>query len=195
MDALSTASSIAATMALTSIIEALILSRRKKSARRSESTGELLLDYNTALKSLGVFGVGLYFFFLALTLIADWPSPTGTVVMAVAMTITIGLPTFALLIESSCVEYGISRNGVRKKSPWSRDFFCPWSEMESIIFSASSQWFVIRSKEGKIRLHMYLSGLEDFAKAVMENVPTDRWTKAASQMNMLRYRAEPLIPI
>jgi hypothetical protein len=193
MDALSTAGSIAATMALTSLIEALIMSRRKKSARRSESTGELLLDYSKALKGFAVFGVGVYFFFFAMSMMADWPTLTAYVVMAVAMTLTIGLAAFALLIESSCVEYGISRKGIRKKSPWSRDFFCPWSEIESIAFSASSQWFVIKSKEGKMRLHMYLSGLEDFAKTVMENVPPEKWAGAASQIDMLSYRAEPLM--
>ncbi len=191
MDAVSTGVSIAATTALTMIIEALILSRRKRSAQRSESTGELLLDYNKGLRGFAVFGVGFYFFFFAISLMADWPSLTAAVVMAVAISIAIGLPSFALLVEATCVEYGISRYGIRKKSPWSRDFFCPWLSIESIVFSASSQWFVIKSKEGKIRLHMYLSGLEDFARAVMENVPPEKWAGAASQMSMLSYRAEP----
>jgi len=172
-------------MALTMIIEALILSKRKKSARKSESTGELLLDYNRGLKGFAVFGTGFFIFILAINAMANWPSLTATVVMVVATIVALGLPALFLLIESSCVEYGVSRYGIRKKSPWSRDFFCPWSSIESIVFSVSSQWFVIKSREGKIRLHMYLSGLGDFARAVMENVPPERWVGAESQINMM----------
>jgi hypothetical protein len=189
MDAMITAISTAATIALTMLMEWFILSRRKRHSRRSQSTWELLLDYNKVLKGFAVIGVGFYMFLFATTLLYDWRNFVASAVVSILLFAFVGLPAFGLFIETFYVEHVISRFGISKKSPWSKGFFCPWSSIESIMFSASAQCFIIRSKEGRIRLHMYLNGLEDFARAVAENVPPEKWTGAASQINLLRYRA------
>jgi hypothetical protein len=74
-----------------------------------------------------------------------------------------GALTLPLLIECFLVRIGFDDQQVFCLSGWRRRRVIPWDEIESASYSGPMMWWVISTRNhGKIRAHLYLSGVSDF---------------------------------
>ncbi len=164
------------------ILELLVLAGRRKRGRRLLESREIVLEYALGLKGLAVFGIVFWTAVLlistrGLTDVSGWAS-MGTPLLSAVLVAIVG-PISLLAVEAFGTAHILSPEGLRKRSPWSKPFSVRWEEIESIAYSRSAEWFVVKTSKGKIRLHRYLSGLGDLAEAVRTHVPPERWSKAA----------------
>lgn len=78
-----------------------------------------------------------------------------------------GVLTLPLLIEFFFVRIGFNDEKIFCFSGWRRRRVIPWSEIESAHFSGPLMWWVITTQtSGKIRVHLYLSGVPDFIEEI-----------------------------
>jgi hypothetical protein len=70
--------------------------------------------------------------------------------------------TLPLLIEFFLVRIGFDGDRIYCHSGWRRKRVIEWSDVASYRYSPMMQWWVIGTeKSGKIRAHIFLSGLDD----------------------------------
>jgi len=146
-------------------------------------SGELILEYGKFLRAFVVVGV-LWFPVVFLTAAAiesggfqDMEATESSETWPGFLLVFAVYSAFVMpgAIEAWGVGHGITRKGIRKGSPWSRDFYAGWEDVESITFNASGQYLVIRTSKGIIRVSTWLHGLGDLAIAIIGNVPKDKW--------------------
>ena len=169
----------ALTPIVTELVFASVLSRRRDQARKDPRTGELVLEYGRSVRRVP-FAAGL-FWAVFLPLIVLWQGfPAGEDLVWLAFIMAfVATPLAALTVETHGVQHRVSEVGFQKGSPWSRDYFLPWPEVQRISFNRNASGYVIRSWRGKIRISMVLDGLQDFLHIARRNVPPDRWQNAA----------------
>jgi hypothetical protein len=167
-------------IAATPMAEILVLALRKPRARRDLGTGEFILEYGSGLKAFAVFAVGFFSFVGALYVwtFVSAPNQGG---LSVTLILIVWVP---LLLLSSVLGLEMFRSYARfsptqivRHSPWTGELSVDWQEVESIAYDNFAQWYVIRTRRGKIRLHQYLNGIEDFRRIARERVPPERWGK------------------
>ena len=68
-----------------------------------------------------------------------------------------------MVIEFFLVRIGFDENGIYCYSGWRPKRTIDWTAVESVRFSQSMQWWVLRTKDaGNIRASVFLSGLQEF---------------------------------
>jgi hypothetical protein len=86
-----------------------------------------------------------------------------------------GIGPFYFIIEAFWTSPIITTKGIASRRATSKRFFTEWRDIKSIRFSIFYV-FNVNTKKGRIVVSSVLLGLEDFAKAVMEYVPREKWT-------------------
>lgn len=166
------------------MVLAILATMARKRARSDIHTGELVLEYGWGIKGFAV-GVSAFWLIIFAVLYAtggiDLASSTSLLGMAVVI-FAIVIPLLLLTLEAFGVSYRIDALRIKKRSPWTRDTSVTWQEIESVTFNLTLQWFVVRSRVATLRLHAYLTGLGDFALAVIEKLPQHVWAKASSHI-------------
>jgi len=133
----------------------------KPHARIDIKTKELIIEYNSMMKFIAII---LYFFFTGLLLIIvaiAKPSPYIPIIFAFFFTLFTVLPG-SILIETFGVSHRLSKKGIYKHSPWSKDFFVNWNEIEKIISREIHGQYFVKTKKGMIRFSHTMDGIIDF---------------------------------
>jgi len=76
------------------------------------------------------------------------------------------LPLWATSVEFFGAEYHLTPGGIRKHSPWTRNFFVQWDEIRSVKHVPTGQYTVIRTEKGKIRIHDWTFGKGELFEAL-----------------------------
>ncbi len=127
----------------------------RPSARRDGST--MIVEYGRTMK---VFAV-VFWFFVAGASVATVFAPASDRMMAICVVGVFFLMILALHLEFFHVRICYDPGGLHLASPWRRSRFVPWSAITGARFSPVLQWYVLSTtKFGRIRLHLYLSGLQ-----------------------------------
>ncbi len=166
------------------IVLAILAMMIRKRARADIHTGELVLEYGWGIKGFAV-GVSAFWLIFFAVLYSSGGIDLASFTSLLGMTVVISaivMPLLLLTLEAFGVSYRIDALRIQKRSPWTRDTFVTWNEIESISFNSTLQWFVVRSRVATLRLHAYLNGLHDFALAVLEKLPPQIWAKAEPQI-------------
>ncbi|HEX9340423.1 MAG TPA: hypothetical protein VF992_04545 [Thermoplasmata archaeon] len=166
------------------VIEILFLAFRTPHARQDPGTDELILEYGRGLKVFAIFAVSFFSFLGALYVWTFLTAPDRgelspfLIILVIAplllLSTVLGLEMFRTLCR-------LSRTQIIRHSPWSGDLSLDWWEISSIEYDTFARWWVIRSPRGKIRLHDYLSGRDDFLRLAHQQIPPDRWGRAAKR--------------
>jgi hypothetical protein len=141
----------------TAIICRILIHRVRQSAIKEEDSGRYVIEYGGAIRKfalgcaigLGALFVGIAIFYqssLALTLIFSM----------IGLYLILILPLF---IEAYGTRFIVTKEGISKQSPWSKNFFARWDEMREIKYNRQSGGYVIKTMTGKLRLDPFLSGL------------------------------------
>lgn len=157
---------------------------RKDRARRDPASAALVLEYGGAVKSVPVL-VAAAWAVLVPIVIHDDPIRRENLPAFLLLALLIAVPLAVTAIEAFGVAHRVTPGGIEKRSPWSRRATIEWANVAEISFSRGMQWFVVCDATNKIRLHLYLNGLEDFARAVRERVPAEKWTQAKTALDGL----------
>lgn len=72
--------------------------------------------------------------------------------------LALAMPIWGLSVEFFGTEYHVTPTGLRKHSPWTRNFDVRWDELETAKWQQGSGWLVIRTTHGKIRIHELIRG-------------------------------------
>jgi len=150
----------------------------------------LSMLYKTAIKSnqssdaTGTLAYAPHFRYLAYVC---WLLPVGLLILSGAMhfgiveasqkDLKVAIFAFALLftlalsihLEFSKVSIEYDDDEIHTSSPWRRSRRTPWSDVSSVKFAPSYQWYEVKTQNnGTIRCHMYLSGLRVFLEELEE---------------------------
>jgi len=132
-----------------------LLKNVKKNAKVIE--GISWLEYGIRLKILTSFFVSIVMGLIVLYFIVD---EKYDVILGVLLFSALVLP---IAIEVFFVRIGFDNEKIYCYSGWRQNRVVEWNEVESAKFSEISQWWVLKTKKsGKVRVSIYLSGLEDF---------------------------------
>jgi hypothetical protein len=153
---------------------------------RSQATenGAYVIDYGwmTWFALLSALALASLFIFAFLFR----PAEPGTDIVPYAiLAMAIYMLPWLMFVEGAFTWYAVNKDGIDKHSAWSRRKFLRWDEVYSISFSPVNQWFVIKGSGGTVRLHMYLDGLDRFAKAVKGHVAPEYWPSAKEEIERL----------
>lgn len=162
-------------------LQSYLTKSRKDAARREGPAGDLILEYGKLMKSLPIF--------MALVSAVVFPvalhqSPInkenwwGYLFLFAVMVV----PTVLVTLMFFGTHFLLTGDGIRKQTPWS-DRFIRWNDVKEIHFNGQS--FLIASPSGKMVVHLYLTGIRDFAEAVSKNVPEGRLTKAKNEISSI----------
>jgi hypothetical protein len=147
--------------ALVALLVPLILGwlLRSASAKAKKINGIAWLNYGVTLKIFTLFFVGI-----VAGLVAIWfnVEPKDKIPLLFLIGLFGGL-TLPMAIEFCLVRIGFDENGIYCYSGWRPKRTIDWTAIESVEFSQSMQWWVLRTKgAGKIRVSVLLSGLQEF---------------------------------
>lgn len=89
--------------------------------------------------------------------------------LAYLVTLFMGGMGVALFLEAFFVKIGYDNISVYCYSPWRSSRRIEFSDMEEPIFSNAAQWWVIPTrKNGKVRLHVYITGTKELLQKLQE---------------------------
>jgi hypothetical protein len=83
------------------------------------------------------------------------------------------ISSIALAIEVFKVKIGFNDKEIKCKSGWRNDRTIPWDKVKRVHYNQGMKWWVIKTEgKGDIKLHSYLSGLNDiFIELESRNIP------------------------
>jgi len=147
----------------------------KRSKNIKDHKGSYSVEYGKGAKKF-IFGLIIFFailFVIVAYLIKSTRQYNDEEETMIFLTL-IGLYLiFVLLII--CEVYGIhfivTKEGIYKKSPWSRNFFARWENMQTIKYDILQVGgYTIKTTKGKIRLNPFLSGLNNLLQDTTQNM-------------------------
>jgi hypothetical protein len=87
--------------------------------------------------------------------------------------------TLPLFWEASRYYLLVTAEGIVCRSAWRGTRFVRWDDLRDVSFSTTNAWFVFHARDGKkIRVHMFVTGLNDLLRLVELRVPADRLRNA-----------------
>ncbi len=155
---------------------------RKKFHDQREPAGEVLA-YGWGLKGLGI-GATLFWLIVFVGPAQGFGSPSLLDPSSLALVVVLAVlvfPIWALSVEVFGAEYHVSAEGIRKHSPWTRNFFARWDDVESLGYNPSLQWTVLRTRSGTIRIQDLIRNKEALVRALESNVPAERLGRKVSR--------------
>jgi hypothetical protein len=157
------------------VLHIVVAARSKVRFHEGRRPSDRVLDYGWGLKG---FAVGTALVWLALFLgpaqgLQD-PSTLDPSSLALLVSLVLVFLQWTLSVEVFGAEYQVTPDGIRKHSPWTRNFSSAWKDIESVSYNSSLQWTVIRTKQGKLRVHDYVRNKSSLAEALVEKVPGGR---------------------
>lgn len=164
------------------LIQSYFVKSRKDQARLDETTGDQILEYGKGMKSLPLIAAVVV---AVLVFVLLYARPV-TKENAGDFSLVVGLLTVPWILAAIIfygVHHRITKDGIQKGSPWSKGFFVRWDEIEEVYFNGTN--FIVSTPKGKIGFHLYLTGLNAFARAVRDRLPEAKWTKAREQINSM----------
>ena len=142
-----------------------------------EVEGKRVLEYGRPMKLL----VTVFWIFWVGFVVAALFAPAKDRVMAVAVVMGFLLMILSLHLEFFAVRVTFDAKGITSRSPWRRKREIPWSVVERVWYSQAMQWYVIQTIGfGRVRLHIYLSGVESLLHELEKrSVPVARRPSAS----------------
>lgn len=159
--------SAAISIAVPAVLKGLAASRN---ARGEARDGKVVLRYGPMFRGVciallvvpvvGVAGLG----------VISPPKALGDVKAFIGLLSLFLLLGGPLVVEALGVEIALSREGIARRSPWSRNMFVPWEQVRRVTWSESARWWVVETEGGaRVRLHEFLSGIDDFKTLVRQH--------------------------
>ena len=161
------------------------LSWRLRSRANAVHNGAYVLSYGGGMAWFAIISAFVLIMLILMSAVFGSSEPGELTITSAVVIMSVFLITWPLFIEGTFSWYIVNNEGIDRHSAWSRHLFMRWSEIDSITFTAVNQWFVIKGNMGTIRLHAYLIGLPEFARAVRKHVPPERWDKAKGMIETL----------
>lgn len=158
----------------------------KHSSRTDKMTGEVILEYPTALIVANVL-LALLGILMALipAIFIESKEPGDTYIIG-ALLLAFGGGGVALIVESICVKIYVSQQGIRARSPWQGNRFFAWEEVSKVSYHAISAWFVVYHASGDvIRVPITLAGLNHFEAAIKTHLPIGRTREAKEGFDII----------
>ncbi|HYT00762.1 MAG TPA: hypothetical protein VEO20_08875 [Thermoplasmata archaeon] len=149
---------------------------RRKRFHSEASEADEIMAYGWAWKGF-VVGVALAWSVLFLVTsrglqnLSGW-IPSNFAIVGIII-VALVLPLWATAVEFFGAEYQLTPGGIRKHSPWTRNFFVRWDEIRSVKYVPTGQYTVIRTEKGKIRIHDWISGKGQLFEALRQGLPSE----------------------
>jgi hypothetical protein len=152
------------------IVLSVLLSTGRSATR--EVGGRHVVEYARPLK---VFVGVCWMFWLGVAIAALFASPKDRL-PALALVAGFLLLIVPLHLEFVRVRVEFDDDGITTRSPWRAARSIPWSAVERAWFSQAMQWYVVETKGfGRVRLHIYLSGIQSFVvECEARKIPVSR---------------------
>ena len=150
---------------LIAIIVPLVLSLLLRSAKPTtiQKDGKKWLAYAKGLKLFSLLPMLISVGVFVITFFVDETQQKSGLFVSMLFG-GLGLPLF---LEFFGVKIGFDDHSIFCHSPWRKNRIIKWSEIEEVEFSEAAQWWVVKTKnKGNIRLHVYLSGIDEFLSQI-----------------------------
>ncbi|HXK58261.1 MAG TPA: hypothetical protein PLP42_00060 [Acidobacteriota bacterium] len=154
--------------ALMTLVMRWLARSRSRSAKPANSK---LLYHPTSTLVLGLVGGG---FFLALAILSYvFANDTGTLGISLFFA-GFALLGFVFVWEYFRVRHSLEPGGMRYQKLLSNGGKLRWNEVTRVHYSQSAKWFRLVTKTGEVvRVSAMLVGLPEFARAVLDEVPSE----------------------
>lgn len=91
----------------------------------------------------------------------------------------VSLAAVYFYIEFFTVKIRVGLAGIEGYSWWRGRRRYTWSEIEKITYSPWSMWFKVSAgNKAPLRIHAMVSGIPEFKKCFLENLPEEKWVSA-----------------
>jgi hypothetical protein len=150
---------------LTVGVTGLVLGWLLRSVRREArlDSGKHVLEYGTAMRWSAAFFAVICVGLAVTSLFVPFDVRIEVMLMAVFFTAL----TLPLLLEFFRVRIVFDDESIHCFSPWRSSRCIPWLAVTARHFSRAAQWHVIETTGyGRIRLHIYLSGIQTFLETM-----------------------------
>ena len=158
------------------VLHVVFAARSRKRFHAQAGQLDRILAYGWGLKGfdLGVAGFWLFALLLGTRGLQNPPPWDPPDIAVVIVPVAIVFPLWAFGVEVFGAEYHLTPAGIGKHSPWTKNFIAPWEDIESLSYNSTFQWVVLRTKEGKIRIHDYIGGRRSLLNAMEAAQATGR---------------------
>ncbi|WHI50487.1 hypothetical protein P3339_18905 [Microbulbifer sp. MLAF003] len=165
--------------AIAGFVLVLMLGASKNAKPISMENGDVFLKYANSIRGAGlalsIISIGGLF--LALIFV---PVKTESDARAVIWLFSAAfLFTAYFYIEFFTVKITLKAGGIAGTSGWRGLREYKWSEIEEITYSPVSMWFTIKATaKAPLRIHAWISGIDEFQKHYMANLEKQIWVSA-----------------
>ncbi|MCE7987881.1 MAG: hypothetical protein DYG89_42495 [Caldilinea sp. CFX5] len=132
---------------------------RSVSPKAGMEAGKHVLSYGRSMKLLGVGGVILWVSLILLMV----STATEEILMPLIIFAAFALLSLYLTLEAYSVRVLYDEAFIYYYSFWRKERKIGWYDIKAITFSSFSQYFICETTfDGKLRLSLYLSGVQEF---------------------------------
>ncbi|MDI6817235.1 MAG: hypothetical protein QME41_08620 [Actinomycetota bacterium] len=161
---------------------------RKPRARKDKTSNDLILEYNTTARVttivIAIAAVGSSLFLLSIAGSVN-KGEIGWFILLIALILVVLASLLVVICLENSAFYRITKDGIKRHWPFLKDRFIGWEDIDSISISPVVQSLIINYSGGKFHLSTGLNGLQDFANAVKNNLPFEKWQQAEKYLNRL----------
>lgn len=132
---------------------------RSVSPKAKVEAGKHVLSYGRSMKLVGVGGL-IFWISLILLMVT---TATEAILMPLVIFGALTLLSLYLTLEAYFVRVRYDEASIYCYSPWRKERKIAWYDIKVIKFSSFRQYFICETTfNGKIRLSLYLSGVQEF---------------------------------
>jgi hypothetical protein len=163
----------------------LVMNYLKNSCRRDarrDAAGAHVLEYGRGWRAVGI-GLAVVSTAMFAFLFVDAPPKPDEVVVAFSMVATLTVGLTALLVNIYRFSIALTDAGMLRRSPWRRDRFAAWGQVQRLTYNPSTKYFVVRTAGGTIRVPRYIDGLGTLRDEIARRVPSPCWSAVQAELD------------
>lgn len=147
---------------------------------RLDPTGDrLLFRHSPVFRKMAILFAILIPFIFALCFVTRPPQTPKELAAAIGVSAFVWLLGIVLLWEAFRFGIAASADGLDCNSPWRKDRFFKWSDIQEVSYSTFNRWFVIRGKDGStFHVPWFIAGIHRFLEMCELFLPSELLVKA-----------------
>jgi hypothetical protein len=150
-------------------------------------TGATVLHYSWVLRGLGLVAAFVMPLLIAtLLFVIPIRNPTDPLIAA-GLALFFILLGFPMALEALCVRVDVSKDGIRKASPWHRSREFLWDEIKAVRYSQAWSSFVfVGPRRQKIYVSLLTVGIRELVDAFRRHLDPSQYEEAEKGFDILK---------
>jgi hypothetical protein len=157
----------------------MLLAAKRGQAKADPETGQLVFRHSMLFRGFAYFSAFVIPIGITILVLFQPPKNDRDVYAIIGIYALFAVLSIPLLWESIRFSLAVSPEGLACRSPWRGQLFIAWDDVEEVSYSLINCWFILRATNGeKIRVHLFVAGLNQFLEACETYLPPKKFDKA-----------------